>query len=487
MNKVKFTLLCRLMLASLMSGALLQPVQAAPEGDKEILYWVAPMDPNYRRDKPGKSPMGMDLTPVYAGADEGGSAVSISPQIVQSLGIRTAKAERSRLWRGIDTVGYVDHDESKVSHIHLRTKGWVENLAVKSEGERVARGQRLFDVYSPELVNAQEEFIQVLSTGNKSLQRASRDRLSALGIAASQIKKLERNRRVQQLIPIFAQQDGVVATLPVREGMYVMPSMRVMSLVDLSSVWLMAEVFERQTDWVNEGDLAEVRLPYLPGRVWEGRVEYIYPDLDPKTRTLKVRIRFDNPGEMLKPNMYGNVRIFGGAKQNVVVVPVEALIRTGREERLILAKGDGRFEARKVRAGVESGDWVEIAEGLREGEMIVVSGQFLIDSEASMKASLTRMSEPEAEPAMDMPSQTATVMGNGVVKAVKAGERKVTLQHEPIVELEWPAMTMDFAVSDEVDLQALSAGEPVMFELEDTGKSYVIRTIHATAGKEMQP
>ena len=370
---------------------------AAEQDDREILYWVAPMDANYRRDKPGKSPMGMELVPVYADADGGdGSSISIAPEVVQNLGVRTAVAERSRLWRGIDTVGYVDYDESKVSHIHLRTEGWIENLAVESEGERVTRGQRLFNLYSPALVNAQEEFVQALVGGNKGLIRASRSRLTALGIPGSQIKRLEKQRKASQTIPVYAPQDGVVASLSVRDGMYIKPATRVMSLADLSSVWLLAEVFERQADWVEVNQPAEVTLAFLPGRTWEGRVEYIYPSLDPKTRTLKARLRFPNPDEALKPNMYANVIIYGGPKDDVVVIPIEALIRTGREERVVIALGKGRFESRTVRAGIESGEWVEVIEGVQPGEDIVVSGQFLIDSEASLKASMMRMA-PAAE------------------------------------------------------------------------------------------
>jgi len=372
-----------------LSHSVALPVMA--DDENEILYWVAPMDPNYRRDKPGKSPMGMDLVPVYAGEDEAGTVVSIEPRVVQNLGIRTANAERTRLWRGIDTVGYIDYDESKVSHIHLRTEGWIENLAVKSEGERVQKGERLFDLYSPELVNAQKEYVTALSSGNSSLIRASKSRLAALGVSRDQVVKIEKTRETRHHISVYAPQDGVVFTLAVREGMFVKPASNVMSLGDLSTVWLLAEVFERQAQWVKTGQQAEVRLSYVPGKVWNGRVEYIYPSLDPKTRTLKVRLRFDNPDEGLKPNMYANVGIFGGPKDGIIVIPLEGLIRTGRDERVIIDLGDGRFEAREVTAGIESGDYVEIIRGVDEGEPVVVSGQFLIDSEASMRASIRRM------------------------------------------------------------------------------------------------
>ncbi len=473
-RRIKLAVACALL------GTMLLPVAntALAEEEKEILYWVAPMDPNYRRDKPGKSPMGMDLIPVYAGEDDGGSTVTISPSVVQNLGIRTARAELSRLWRAIDTVGYVDYDESKVSHIHLRTSGWIEDLVVRSEGERVKKGERLFDLYSPELVNAQEEFVTALSSGNKGLIRASRERLSALGVSDSQIRRLQKTRKVQQRISVYAPQDGVVSTLPVREGMYVKPSMRVMTLGDLSSVWVLAEVFERQVNWVKVGQPAEVTMSFIPGESWEGEVEYIYPSLDPKTRTLKVRLRFDNPGEQLKPNMYANVKIYGGPKDNVIVIPIEALIRTGRSERVILSLGDGKFEAREVVSGIESGDYVEIKSGLNDGEKIVVSGQFLIDSEASMRASLMRMSEPDKAGDADTDGASKTATGTGVVKAIMADQGKINLQHDPIDALGWPSMTMDFVLDEGVDVSGLTVDEEVMFQLEERDDRYLITSIH---------
>lgn len=395
---------------NLFIAALLLPAAAQSADDEaEILYWVAPMDANYRRDKPGKSPMGMELVPVYANAsgdsgDSGDSGkVIIAAEVIQNLGVRTATVKRSALQRVIDTVGYVEYDETRVSHIHLRTEGWIEQLVAHSEGERISKGEQLLALYSPELVNAQEEFVQALALGNNTLTRASRERLVALGIPADQVKQLEKTRKVRQNIAIYSPQDGVVSKLMVRLGMYVTPKTQVMSLADLSSVWLIAEVFESQADWVKVGQTAEVSLAFLPGRIWEGTVEYIYPSLDAKTRTLKARLRFDNPDEALKPNMYANVRIFGGARDDTIVIPVEALIRTGRESRVVMALGEGRFASRTVTAGIESGDQVEIIAGLEPGEEVVTSGQFLIDSEASLKASMTRMQASDNADEQDVP------------------------------------------------------------------------------------
>ncbi len=386
-----------LLIVSLTAGLVLPgaPLLAA-EDEPEILYWVAPMDPNYRRDKPGKSPMGMDLVPVYADQAGGeGDIVSIDPVMVQNLGVRSAQVERGRLWRRIDTVGYVAFDERKISHLHLRTDGWIEKLYVKSNGERVKQGGLLFELYSPDLVNAQEEYIQALRGKNAYLKRASRERLEALGVSKAQIKQVASERRASQRVRIYASQDGIVDSLNVREGMYVKPATEVMALADLSSVWLLVDVFERQSEWVKPGQPAEARLGYVPGRVWEGKVEFVYPTIDPKTRTLQARLVFDNPDEALKPDMYATISIFAGPKNDVLIIPREALIKAGDEQRAILDLGEGRFKARQVVAGMESGDYVEIVSGLQEGDRVVTSAQFLIDSEASLKASFSRL---EGEP-----------------------------------------------------------------------------------------
>ena len=451
--------------------------------EKKLLYWVAPMDANYRRDKPGKSPMGMDLVPVYDDGEEG-LTVKISPAVENNMGVRTSIVKKDKLWRRIDTVGYVDFDENKISHIHLRTKGWIEKLLIKSEGERVKKGQLLFEVYSPELVNAQEEYLQALRSGHKGLSSASRERLEALGISAVQIKKLNQKRRASQFVKIFAKQDGIVAKLNVREGMFVMPQKEVMSLADLSSVWILAEVFESQADWVKQGQSAEVKLSYLPGREWEGEVEYIYPSLDPKTRTLKVRLRFDNFDEALKPNMFAGVTIYGGAKREVIIIPREALIRTGNDERVIISVGEGRFQPRDVTAGIESGEYIEIIKGLSVGDKVVISGQFLIDSEASLKASIARMSSANDEMSSsgmtgmkaDM-VKSKKIMGTGILKELMPMKNKINMAHDPIPALDWPDMVMDFDLKENLSLEGLNKGDKVEFELEKGENGYVVKSI----------
>ena len=448
--------------------------------EKKILFWVAPMDPNYRRDEAGKSPMGMDLVPVY---DEGGgSDVKISPAVENNLGVRTAKVVRDKLWRKINTVGYIDFDENKITHIHLRTKGWIDKLYVKSEGERVKKGQLLFEVYSPELVNAQEEYTQALRSANKRLINASKERLISLGISQKQISQLQKTRKVSRYVQVYATQNGIVSELKVRQGMFVMPNKKVMSLADLSSIWVLAEVFESQADWVKVGQSADVTLPYKPGTAWGGTVEYIYPSLNPKTRTLRVRLRFDNPNEDLKPNMFSNISIYGGAKKNILIVPREAVIRTGNDARVILSMGEGRYRARNIVMGIESGDWIAIKSGVLEGDRVVTSGQFLIDSEASLKASIQRMrtGKKKSSNSMDMSDK---IMGAGVLRKLMPGENKINMSHEPIEKLGWPDMQMDFTVQDGVDLGKFKPNDAVEFELKKGVDGYEIKSMRLNSMK----
>ena len=447
-------------------------------GEKKILYWVAPMDPSYRRDKPGKSPMGMDLIPVYEGQDSGDDAsiVKIRPEVVNNLGVRTAKVISGDLNREIDTVGYLEYDENLINHVHTRTDGWIEKLLVRAEGDHVRQGELLFELYSPTLVNAQEEYVQALAGGNARLKKASRDRLVALDIPESQIRQLEKDRDVSQYVKFFAPRTGILAALKVREGMYVMPSNEVMSIASLDHVWLQAEVFERQANWVKPGQVADAILPSMPGEVWQGKVDYVYPDLDPRTRTLRVRLRFENPHEVLKPNMFAHVSINVDDQRNVLSVPREALIREGKGQRVILALGEGRYKVRDVVAGIESGDRVEIKFGLAEGDDIVTSSQFLLDSESSFQAGMQRM-EPIAQNTEAPAAPAPEIMAMGTVKKVMADEHRLNITHDPIKQLGWPSMTMDFTARDNVDLSAVKTGERIHFSLEKDGDNYVITAI----------
>lgn len=370
---------------------------AATGKERKPLYWVAPMDSNYRRDQPGKSPMGMDLIPVYedengAGstADEPGS-VRISPDVVNNLGVRTAEVSRGALSNVVTTVGYVQYDEDRLVHIHPRVEGWLEKLHVKAAGDPVKKGEPLFALYSPTLVNAQEELILALKRNNTTLVRAASERLRALQVPLSEIDRLKRQQKVSQTIVVTAPQDGVVNQLNVREGMYVQPGMEVMSIGMLDHIWVIGEVFERQANKVRQNDRVHMRLDYLPGREWQGTVDYLYPSLNEKTRTAQVRVHFDNPDGYLKPGMFAQMTISTPPSKETLLIPQEALIRTGNQSRVVLAMGEGRFKSIEVEPGIIADDQVEILSGLKEGDRIVTSAQFLIDSESSKTSDFVRM------------------------------------------------------------------------------------------------
>ncbi len=364
--------------------------EAAADQPREPLYWVAPMDANYRRDQPGKSPMGMDLVPVYEEPAEEGT-VEISPAVVNNLGVRTARVTREP-WRSeIRTVGYVRYDEDRLVHIHPRVSGWVEALHVKSEGDPVSAGQPLYALYSPELVSAQEEYLLALQRQNQPLQQAAAERLLALNLSETFIDKLAQRRQAVQTVTFYALEDGVVTELPIREGFFVEPGNTMMSIGQLDQVWVEAEVFERQVSAVVAGLPVTMSLDYLPGRSWEGVVDYVYPSLDPNLRTARVRLRFANPDRVLKPNMFAQVVIHAGQGEEVLALPREALIRTGNRQVVVRALGEGRFRSVAVQPGRFSGDRVEILSGLTPGDEVVISAQFLIDSESSKRMDLQRL------------------------------------------------------------------------------------------------
>ncbi|OMH31787.1 efflux RND transporter periplasmic adaptor subunit [Motiliproteus sp. MSK22-1] len=440
-------------------------VASEPKVAEAPLYWRAPMNPNFRSDKPGKSPMGMDLIPVYAAEQQKqqeAGIVTITPAVENNLGVRTAEVKRGQLVQQIETVGYVGYDENKLTQVNTRVDGWIEKLYVTAEGDPVKRGQRLFELYSPTLVNAQEEYLAALKSRNKGLLRASKARLSALGISAKAVQRLEQTLKVKQRISIYAPQDGYVANLNVRQGMYIKPSVTVMKLVQLDSVWVMAEVFERQAGWLKEGQPATMTLDYLAGREWLGKVDYVYPTLDSKTRTLRVRIRFENNDGMLKPNMFTRIAIQSRGKDNILMIPREAVIRTGNQNRVVKALGEGRFKSVRVKTGLETPEHMEILRGLRAGEQIVTSAQFLIDSESSVTRDFERMNFDDG--------QQKVVIVEGRVNTVMVEHRMLTVAHQPVDIWQWPSMTMNFTVDTNVDLALISEGDELRFELRDMGE-----------------
>lgn len=359
--------------------------------------FVCPMHPQIIRDEPGTCPIcGMDLVektvdPMARKRPE----VDLNPAVVQTLGVRTAKAERGTLWKHIRTLGRVDYDETRLAHVHPRAEGWIEVLNLRAEGEAVQKGQQLAELYAPDILTAQVDFLLARDRGQGGVSRdKARNILRLLDVPDDVIRDIERSGEPRNRIPVRAPFAGIVTKLMAREGMYVTPASEMFSVADLSRVWVMVDIFEHQIDWLAEGLTAQMTVPARPGRTWEGKVDYLYPELDPNSRTLRVRLAFDNPGLVLKPNMFADVVISGGPKKDVLKIPSEALIVTGERETVVLDLGDGRFQPVDVVTGIQRGGEVEILSGLDAGASVVVSGQFLIDSESSLRASFMRMGDP---------------------------------------------------------------------------------------------
>lgn len=456
-----------------------QVISAASSEEKPI-YWVAPMDANYKRDKPGKSPMGMDLVPVYddggKGPDEGAGTIRISSDVVNNLGVRTSVVSYKSLHTEINTVGYVTYDEDKLVHIHPRVQGWIEKLHVKAVGDPVKKGQALYEIYSPELVNAQEELLLALDRKNSRLINAAQNRLAALQLPKTAITTLQKTKKVQQSITFYAPQNGVVENLKIREGFFVKPGSTLMSIGNLSEVWVEAEVFERQAGQVNTGTPVTMKLDYLPGKMWQGQVDYIYPTLDPKTRTVKVRLRFSNKEGDFKPNMFAQIAIHTTGDERALLIPKEALIRTGNQDRVVLALGEGSFKSVAVRVGRYDSESVEILEGLKDGELVVSSAQFLLDSESSKSSDFKRMSHNESGNDDIAP---ASVWVWAQIQSLMVGHKMLTLTHDAIPEWDWPEMTMDFITSDSVDFSLLKEGLNLHVEVtKSLNGDYLISNVH---------
>jgi len=385
------------------------PVETAGEARK-VLYWYDPMVPQQRFDKPGRSPfMDMDLVPKYAdedvgGGDSGHASVTLSAAVVQNLGVRTAQVQRGALARTVRAVGRIAYDEARLAHVHPRAAGWIEGLTVRAEGEPVRKGQELAALYAPDILSTQVDFLIATEPQGPGERKVKADKarnlLRLLDVPEAVIRDIERSRETRNTVPVLAPADGFVTQLMAREGMYVTPGSEMFAIADLSQVWVLVDVFEHQLAWIAPGLPAQIRVPAHPGRTWKGKVDYLYPELDPKTRTLRVRLVFPNPDLELKPNMFADV-VIEGAPRDALSIPREALIATGERESVVKALGEGRFQPVDVVTGMRSGEAVEILEGLGEGDAVVVSGQFLIDSESSLKASFGRLSDDAPTPAPD--------------------------------------------------------------------------------------
>jgi membrane fusion protein, copper/silver efflux system len=379
---------------------------SAAHSQRKILYWYDPMHPHYKADKPGKAPdCGMDLVPKYA--DDSPTApgsLTISPDKQQLIGVRTAEVTRESLVRDVDMNGQILIDESKISHVHVKVTGFIDKVFVDYIGETVTKGQPLFTLYSPDLVATQDEYLiakrgeqslgssdfKEVAQGSESLLRSARERLKLWDIDDAQIKKLDETGEVSRTLTFRSPTSGIVIDRKAFPQTSVNPDTELYTVADLSTVWVNADIYEYEVPYVKVRQHAEMQLSYYPGRTWNGRVSFIYPTLDPTTRTVKVRLEFPNPGLQLKPQMFADVHLkINYGRQ--LVVPEEAVLDSGKEQSVFVARGDGQFEPRKITPGAKVEGKVVVLSGLKAGETIVTSGNFLIDSESQLKGATETM------------------------------------------------------------------------------------------------
>lgn len=462
----RFAALSALVLVVGLSGGILiekfvfSPDAGGGDGPK-ILYWVAPMDPNFRKDGPGKSPMGMDLIPVYEGQEATGDPedLKLEAREINAIGVRTATARLEQIANTLETVGFVNFNDYTTSHIHTRVEGWIEQLKVRAVGDQVKRGDLLFVLYAPEISIASSELRRGYQRNDQREIMTSKRKLKNFGVTDRQIEEIARSKQMVQHIKVYAPQDGVVIDMAAADGMYLKPDTRAVSLSDLSSVWLVVDVFERDLARLTRTMKAYAKFDHLPGQIFEGEIDYIYPELDAKTRTLPVRLKFDNTKGLLRPNMFGAVSLVPNATREAVTVPSEAVIRTGRAERVILKTAEGTFRPRLVTTGLRDSfgnkGRTEIVQGLQPGEEVVASAHFLIDSESALNAGLLRMAPTAHDP----------VHGVGQIVAVEPEANRVVVAHDAIPALDWPALETVFVYAKTLAPDRFVVGEKVRFAL----------------------
>ena len=454
------------------SGSPQQGAADAATG-KKVLYWHDPMVPQQKFDKPGKSPfMDMQLVPVYAGGEGDEGTVTISPRVQQNLGVRTAEVTLGTLTQVVEAVGSVAYNERDVTVVQARSNGFMEKLYVRAPLDPVRKGQALAEIYNPDWVAAQEEYLsarRIAATGlgdmMEGLQEGARQRMRLVGMSEEQIRLVESTGAVHARLTVIAPASGVVTELGAREGMTIMAGATLFRINGLSTVWINAEVPENIAAQVRPGNPVEARTPALPGTTFKGHVNAILPEVAVATRTLKVRIEVANSSGRLVPGMFITVNFTPTGKKETLQVPTEAVIQTGKRVVVMIAQGEGRFVPVDVEVGVEFNGQTEIRSGLRAGQRVVASGQFLIDSEASLRGTTTRMADMPAP--KDAMADAPTHRGEGKVESID--KDKITLSHGPIPSLQWGPMTMGFNLPANGLPRNIAVGDTVTFEIRDTG------------------
>ena len=387
---------------------ILRPDPIAQAASRAPLFYRSPMNPSVTSPVPAKDSMGMAYVPVYADSAAGANPVGtviIDPVVVQNIGVRTATVTRTSLSRTVRAVGRVDFDEGSMVRLHPKVEGWIEDMLVDRTGEVVSAGDPLLGIYSPQLVSTQQEYLLALNNlaaleksafdgirrGAQDLISSSRERLRLLDVPEHQIRELEESREVTDVVHIHTPVSGTVISIGARQGQYVTPLTELYMVVDLSQVWVYADVYEYELPWVKEGDEVEMTLASVPGRTFIGSLDYIYPYAEANTRTTQVRMVFENPDLLLRPDVFADILIRSDRRDDVIVIPSEAVIRSGGGTQVFVVSGAGKFEPRLVDLGIESNGRVIVLRGLEENEEVVTSAQFLLDSESKLREATAKM------------------------------------------------------------------------------------------------
>jgi multidrug efflux pump subunit AcrA (membrane-fusion protein)/rubrerythrin len=400
---------------------------AVPSGERKVKFYKSTMNPGETSPVPAKDSTGIDMVAVYepdAGASDS-QLIAIEPMTMQDMNIRTATVTRGPLRRPVRTVGVIEYNEAALADVTTKFKGWVEKLYVDTTGQQVHRGDPLFEIYSPELYSAQREYVLALegtnTPGGAALKASALTKLKFFDMSNEQIADLERTREPRKTVRILSPQDGFVVEKTVVEGQLADAGTKLYRLADLGLVWVQAQIYEQDLDYVKLGQEATVTLSYLPDRAFRGRVTYIYPNVDEKTRTARVRMEFHNPGYFLKPGMFATVQVLSELAPSVMLVPDMAVLRSGEKNTVFLALEGGRFQPRTVTLGLQAeNDTYQVISGLSEGERVVTSGQFLLDSESQLREAIQKMSGPKAIAATTAAQQGHEAAGMAPTKSEAA-------------------------------------------------------------------
>jgi Cu(I)/Ag(I) efflux system membrane fusion protein len=513
------------------------PSTTGAQAERKILYYRNPMGLPDTSPEPKKDPMGMDYIAVYGGdePDAGSNQIKISVDKVQKLGVRTEAAAMRSLDKVVKAVGRIEVDERRVFAIAPKFEGWVEQLFVNATGQPVSKGQPLFDVYSPELVSAQREYaiateaVNALKdagddpqAGMKRLADSSLARLKNWDISEEQVRALAQSGEARRTLTFRSPVSGIVMEKKAVQGMRFMPGESLYQIADLSSVWVMADVYEQDISLVRTGSNAKISISAYPGKTFEGTITYIYPTLKPETRTVSVRLEIANPLRLLKPAMFAEVELPVGGKGKVLTVPNSAVIDSGTRQIVLVQLAEGRFEPRGLKLGNRTDTYVEVMDGVKEGEQVVVAANFLIDAESNLKAAIGGFGHsghgdttgagstapPSAAPVTpartaattaggsieSVPVAKSSVVGHhaeGTIKALDVKSGTLSVAHGPVETLKWPAMTMDFKAANDALLTGLKPGTGVAFEfVERSPGEWVITKItprSRSAGSDARP